>query len=369
MYGRNMLQSPGGLGGFGGGGGGVGSLMDQAPPADNPGGYQEQAPLYYTEGGKVIKQRNFTDPATGETFPIYEEYRTLPPGINAPDGTMVDPDNIYGSIVAQQAAPPQNLAPRPPNAAVQDTGVPMYPPPVPMPQIESKAMPGGSADFSPGGIAQQRAPVPGGPTAQIAGSGNGDWSRYGNELLYNTDNAKMAVANVLKDMGINPNNGGNLIAQMIQRAAPGLGLAFQEQQAQVPNGGRNTGPGEPTDFGAMFQGFLKNAIGGGNVGATLQNASAALPAIIQSLRNLGQSGDATAVNPFAQALMDTLDANSGQGTIAALSSLNGPLMSASGMQGYSKGLQAALASAIRGGVEDNTFQQGSQDIWHYLLGI
>lgn len=358
-------------------GAGLGSanaLMDQAPPAGGgPGQYEEQAPLYYTQGGKVIKQRNFVDPSTGETFPIFEEYRTLPAGINAPDGTMVDPDNIYGSIVAQQAAPPQDLAPRAPNAAT-DAGTPAFPP-NPAGSGGAGGSMNGSQDFSPAGVAAQAQAAVTGAGAQaqnILGQGGADLNGlFKNALLYDPDNARMAVANVLRDMGINPNNSGNIFAQMVSRAAPGLGLAFQEQMAGQPAGGMNNAPGSaPPDFGGQFSQFLKSAIGGGNVLSTLHNAATALPAIIQTLRGLGQSDPSAGnVNPFAQALLDTLGANSGQGTIAALAALNGPGMSQSMMQGYTKGLTAAGQNALRAGANDNFFQSGNKDIWAYLLGI
>jgi hypothetical protein len=385
MYGRNMFQDfgrGGGGGGFSGSSpGGFGTTLDPmafGDPQQTP-QYEEGAPVYYTEGGKVIKKRNLIDPSTGESFPIYEEFRTLPANMPVADGTVVDPDNIYGSIVAQQQAPPQEYVPRAPQAAVQDTGIPSNPPAAP---ASGGNMPGGSSDFSPEGIRQQaQAAVTGGGGAnagqQIAASGGGDLNGlFKNALLYDPDNAKMAVTNVLKDMGINPNNAGNIFAQMIGRAAPGLGLAFREQMAQQPASAvaPSTPGSPPPDFGGQFQQFLRSAIGGGNVMGTLHNAATALPAIIQALRGLGENdANAQNVNPFAQALMDTLGANSGQGTIAALAALNGPAMSQSMLSGYTRGLTNAGTNALRTGANDAFFQSGegkpNYDIWHYLLGI
>jgi hypothetical protein len=338
--------------------------------------------MYFVQGGKIIKKRNFIDPSSGEQYPIFEEYRDIPPGL-IPDGTVVDPTNIAAALQQSLPQPPENLAVRPssvpteggPEFTDQNYGTPTDAYSALQQQRRGGAV-NGSPDFDPNAMraaaqamTSGQSPAAGAPGAAPApGTPGTDWGRFGNAILYDPDNAKMAVQNVLKDMGVNPMNPGNLIAQMIMRASPGLGLAFQAKNAVAGN----MAPNATTDYGDQFKQFLSGNIGGGSVLSTLGSTAQALPGIIAAIRNVGQDQQGVNVNPFAQALLDTLGANSGEGTIAALSALNGPMMPRSLMQGYQKGLQGSLLNALRSGVQDDTFGWGRgerNDIWKYLLGV
>ena len=233
--------------------------------------------------------------------------------------------------------------------------------------------------FAPGTVgsmANQNPAAAGGALGANSAAGGGvDPGIMGALAQFSTDNPQFAFQNAMRNAGMNPFQAGNPFVQMLQRAAPGMALAFQMQRMKDQSiTGENpptTGAGSPADFGA----FLTNAIKGGNVFNTLSSTGSGLRDAINMIRNQGQgllSGatNASNMNPFIAAVANLLEANSGQGTTAALGALYGPFMSRSMLQAYQEGLNAAASTALYNQAGGPSGQANTnKDIWSFLLGM
>lgn len=362
---RPVMQATGGGGGddFTSMAQGFNRMTGQQPEG---GAIEERAPVYYVDAGKIVKKRNFFDATSGTEFPIFEDYRDLPPGVNLPNGTVVDPSNVGAAIPSQgppTQAPPAQYAPQAPAQGPFGT-----------PQGSGNMQ--GSPDFDVNAVRRQAQAAPMGQAAAPTGPAAADNSNIlGNMLLYDPENARMAIQQVMRAMGRNPNNGADLFGQMLQRAAPGLAMSFELQNAL---GGGTGQAGMSQDVGGMFKNFLMSVLPhagtgpSGSVFNTLSQGAKQLtsPGLIGALRNYGNnSGDVNQQNPFLDMLNSTLTSNSGQGMIAALAALNGPGMGQGMLRGYQSGLNASLGGAMNQYVQGQ--QEGGQggDLWKYLLGV
>lgn len=195
---------------------------------------------------------------------------------------------------------------------------------------------------------------------------------FRNAVKYDYSNPVEAMRNALLDIGRNPFNPADLFTRYLLRAAQGLGLAFQAQQATTPG----LTVDAMGDVGANFGNFLRNALTTGSVMGTLRDTGSAITSgsLIQHLRDTLQNpGNMAQVNPFAQGLADLLAGDMGGGTATALGLLFGPSMNRSLLQAYQSALGAAQTAGLRNYLEqDFDLTPGARpaenDLWYYLLG-
>lgn len=192
-----------------------------------------------------------------------------------------------------------------------------------------------------------------------------------NALEYGPDNPVQALNFVMQDMGRNPYNAGNLVAQFLKRAAPGLAAAFNISNA---SNGDTTGSPSQLDPGGAFKQFLMQHLGSSDVFSTLHGAANTLMGDVipkyRALTNGGGAQNLQDVNPALQALGQALSANGGAGTGDILTALLGPTMSKTGLSGLQSGFEQAEGQGLRSYLRD--YQQNPQtssDIWTYLLGL
>lgn len=187
---------------------------------------------------------------------------------------------------------------------------------------------------------------------------------FKSNTLWNYENPQFAVDNIFRAMGANP-YAANPYLQTVRSASGGLANAYLLQKA--------TTPGQTNTWGDDFRNFLSGALSPGSLGrpspgfyATLQNAQAQLPQAIQTVRQLGMSGNAQNINPYAWALQQRLGADQGRGTLEFLQSVNNPLMSRQLRSAYGQGLEGAYSQGMYNYANSPNHMQG--DVWSYLLG-
>lgn len=185
-----------------------------------------------------------------------------------------------------------------------------------------------------------------------------------NALNFSLDNPVFALKSAMMRSGINPNNTGDLLAQMLLKTAPGLSLAFQVANA-LSKGGLSGAGG---DEAGAFKDFLGQHLAGGNIYSTLKDTAGKLSDVVSEGRNAAiNNSDLMATNPALGGLMDLLGANQGEGLTSALQLLLGPSMSNTTLSGLKTGLNNAyfLGREAYG----NQAMPGVNDIWQFLLGL
>lgn len=207
---------------------------------------------------------------------------------------------------------------------------------------------------------------PGSITGLPGGPQQGDPRDLRNRTLYDPENAKFALQNAMLAQGRNPFTR-NLMNQYLESMAPGLGMAFNLQQAQNPGLNPSTiGTSTP----GAFSDFLQQVLSGGSAGAALQGASQFLTGggaanlINQQNAGLAGGGSLMNANPFVSMLENMLSSGGGKGVMDALQALNSPFMGRSMAGAYAGNLQNTLGNNIRF-MANNPDDQGFMS---FLLG-